>query len=1144
MYINNRLFKIKRNMSRIKDYKYCYKTFFYTLYSKVDNSNVERFYMAEEDYESLLARINFYEKHIIYEEFPVFNKHGVLSYKSGNSNKVLQQVLSLPDECIYADSEHKNPLRPKEIINNITFEKKLNKCHYKHFYPKESIFYDVSLLPWLCNKLIERGIFFYNLEDLAFYNERNSLPTFDFPFYIDEKLLLENYEKLNSELLYISIYDQIFVLPRDYIQYFSPINKMSMQEQIQYAFDENREDNNLVKDIKRAITKYYHYIVRSEIRKIHEDFIDEELDLERTIIDHKNPNFFLEYNLVAYGNKISFIGKEKRDVKKINNEVKCFLDLNSNYYLLKNDVKRIKFYFEAIKTYLSKHLEYKYMPQLFLKLMGLPYEAFNYIKNFDFENGNVDEFLSLIPIYDNDINYDLEIINTQGVVLEKDDPDYYFSYFVKKLAGDNIYLATFDKSDFYVNNIILTNEKNIKLEKLLNLKIDIISDIFDNIRVSINDKLVSLSENMNGKDNSTFVVLDELRDKYKTAYETKSLFATSNDFAKIGSLYVGTDFINSNVNLFKPRKNKINLQNIIESLYYKDVVFDEYLPLSYMHLGRNFIAYSSDKDGELYLDSLQKEAIYNYMSMINSYYTFRDKLFVYIDNFNLIEFPLKEYAKFILGLPIEMEDKIVLSNNKNAIYDVDATIKNLQFKDNIALENYHSKAYINDKRIKYILLVNYIIRKYKILPYFLDIDSYIPFVCLDIKKYHDYLKYGFYLYNDEEFPLFLHEKLKKDDTIYEKYIKDYEFNLTRYNLYDFKKLEDKRIVSQEDRYLFTIQSFYVNTLQKSYMYKAYEELFNVEESYFKDDIAEINSENYVVNYGYLFNSYNYNDNIYFDINDLDLIYKIYKNIYTDLNKDSIYYEFRKLGLPFNSSIKLINYIKEHNKYQTLKKDDLKEVFKFDEFNIVPKYEYKNSFYKELRSGDQNEISYQTRHKLMGDGLIILPGSPTSLDSEELNEKLENADGVLSISLYDILFYLNDNYNLIIDNNIKGDVNLFFRPSESLFNFVINSYSHNIINQFNCDPNYISRLKSDAEILYYKHEDFIFNLAKRMLNKEKKNYALWYKEIGNYLLNIKAYNKTKFDYPYEISEEDKDYFFKVLIYYIFKEIILVTNKQIK
>lgn len=376
-----------------------YSGAFYDVYEDEDG----HFHMAEEDKDSLLERVYFYNAFFSKEKYPVYSNESTDVYENQRPEDIVSQVLGLPYQVITRKRKNGEVyvLPVTEIIDRIHFEKGLYKGHgiledgddLNDDFLNGNHYSIIGAM----NYLIAHGIFFQNLERI--YSPYRDDPSY-YPIRVDEMKLPKEYledEETGDKLFFDFATHPLLINVKNYTRTFSRIDSLSFTEKINLAFLPLEDLTDPIEgELRLSLRRYFFAICRALIRRYYKEEFNKTF-MFRTVLEHdfemQNTNFRNFYIGPVFNmaqEKYYFIHKEKEDDEYSGNLVV------SSYFCFDEDKKKLKLAFEGVKRYFENHEDLRYLPQLFVKLMGLPYPAYEQLKYFDFRRGNVNQFLALL----------------------------------------------------------------------------------------------------------------------------------------------------------------------------------------------------------------------------------------------------------------------------------------------------------------------------------------------------------------------------------------------------------------------------------------------------------------------------------------------------------------------------------------------------------------------------------------------------------------------------------------------------------------------------------------------------------------------------------------------------------------------------
>ena len=297
MKFNAELFKTDVIPALDTPYVNVYSGAFYDVYEDEEG----KFHMAEEDRDSLLERVYFYNTFFSKEKYPLYSNNSTDVYENQNAEDIVSQVLGLPYPVITRKRKDGEVyvLPVTEIIDRIHFEKGIYKGH--------GILEDGDDLAddflngnhysiiGAMNYLIAHGIFFQNLERI-YYPFRDD-PSY-YPIRVDERKLPKEYldEKETGDKLFFDFATHpLLINVENYTKTFSRIDSLSFTEKINLAFlplEDIAEPAE--RELRISLRRYFFAICRDLIREYYKEEFNKTF-LYRTVLDHdfeiRNTNF-------------------------------------------------------------------------------------------------------------------------------------------------------------------------------------------------------------------------------------------------------------------------------------------------------------------------------------------------------------------------------------------------------------------------------------------------------------------------------------------------------------------------------------------------------------------------------------------------------------------------------------------------------------------------------------------------------------------------------------------------------------------------------------------------------------------------------------------------------------------------------------
>ncbi len=387
------------------------------------------YFLAKQDYESLKLRLQILEKHYSY----IFKE----DYPFNLKKKAILDILGIPESFL-------NQFDIKTInVSNILSNLNITEIEYD-FVNLYTLFIDdqsKAIDKLVSNILIENGIYMSDTRNVDSIDKHI--------IFIEDKIDKDYLSILNDpNFAYLYFYPDI--LPSFSTQFTEnvlSIFKKDLNERCKRSLDTNEE-------ISYNTLKMYNGLVHAIIDKIlyknhincHTytsvfnlyDECETNLDLLRSGLFFDMYGFDKFYDKTASGYK---------------------LNLNlTKFYLPANSIKSIKRSYNYIHKIFEKN-KFEYIAIFYLKMMGLPYEAFKIARYFDFENGNADEFVNLFDIVD--VDYRNKAIGTTYINYSGSDDKNETTIKLRHLLN---------KFDFYISPASLSQLPNLSTYMMFDFK--------------------------------------------------------------------------------------------------------------------------------------------------------------------------------------------------------------------------------------------------------------------------------------------------------------------------------------------------------------------------------------------------------------------------------------------------------------------------------------------------------------------------------------------------------------------------------------------------------------------------------------------------------------------------------------------------
>ncbi len=444
MKFNAELFKTDEYSSYDTKYVKEYNGAFYDVY--LDEN--DEFHMAKEDRASLLERVHFYNEYLSKGRYPVYTETSAELYETQRPEDIVAQVLGLPMNVMTKKRKNGDTymLPVTEIIDRIHFEDGLYRGYGTIDGPLNDRFLNgnhFSLIGAM-NYLIENGIFFQNLERI--YDPYRDDPSY-YPIYVDETKIPKRYleEVENGEKLFFDFFSHpLMITKENYRATFATIDKMTFAEKIAFAFESlDEKESIMMRELRVCIRNYFFAICRSLINEFYKR------EFHRTVLYTTVLDTAFEYNNTTFSDfyigPVFMMYRTKSYVlSKVEGEY-VRQEIYSPYFCFEEDKRKMKRAFEGVKRYFAVHPKLSYMPMLFIKLMGLPYPAYERMKFFDFERGNVNQFLTLLYAdyfrYDSPIHTGmlLPLYTPGGILVPHEECQSYLPFYHNHFMPDVFY---------------------------------------------------------------------------------------------------------------------------------------------------------------------------------------------------------------------------------------------------------------------------------------------------------------------------------------------------------------------------------------------------------------------------------------------------------------------------------------------------------------------------------------------------------------------------------------------------------------------------------------------------------------------------------------------------------------------------------
>lgn len=1155
------LFTTDRFFSDDTQYNYEISGAFYDVYSDGEGD----YHMAIEDKASLEARIWFYDHFITKEtNYPIYdNRRGVIREQQVQ-NLLLLQVLGLPEEVIKAkDSQGKLTinLTPDEILRRIHFESGLFKG-----YGKTEVNYNILgtnnyAVIGCVNDLIANGFFVQNPERIYRLDSLDDANYY--PVYIDENRIPKKYllTPETADKLIFDFVDQPQQISRDdFIKYFKPIDTMSLSEKAEIAFSRNYRDNSPVSvKLRIALRRYFYAIIREIMNHFFFRMYRVRALFGHTVIYHDFHAYELQQRFVYLGLNFNMFSFEHRDIIEENG--KYVERFDTDYRFCEADKKGLALAYDLVHQYFTRHEELAFVPSLFMKMMGLPYPAYEKAKFFDFKNGDSKSFLKLFD-YDFMDQYSSSGLILPGAVdfgtlLPEKTWKTYIPFYLKQMQKHKVFFT--DPSILYINPCDILTEFDSLETKEMGFsfmfgtaagchefkdmragKINVYLKSLDALEKAVTDadaeiepieqiRSFLLRDEVNGVVPTMVRYLELLNQGYRSdeAYrlvEPDVQMPYGALIALVLETIVLTHQLKS-LNLAKTIKyNRINLvfwtgQNL--------GFVDKFLPKPFVFRGRNFLAYMAYGDKDCYFDTKDKKAIENLLEIYDKYFK-RKEYFSYVFHFNHDEIRdmVPKYEGWtdlldFLGLPKAVSN--MLDSSK-------PILEQLSFKPGISIfRQDHFEMIEKDLALRNLYLNREALRRgvyplgslNQARPMYLLKDK----IDSDVRFYFDpvVIKTIFFAKHNEGQLLGFGREV---DKLLELPIDKFAKKIEPY-LWKAKEMNNTEgIAALVNQYTGSVNHAFASILRQRTFPKE-EKFYNYLVSYRLDDGTYVAP-------GPSFFAYSKTGKI----NDFALEAKDIPLVVKAINTSMSLYFFpnevekgimvaAECGLPLVFAKKIVALVKK-KPYGVTKRDIM---------NTLPIVETASSMKENLSFSDYFEVkktsfhhmftSTQLYHTLLEEGMFVYPGTrylhPALTDTQKLADSLKG-------SYYQVMI----EHTYIFLKDMKGTVKSILEPDEIAFTYTLDSF----IKQYD-------KTGLSSEFLFYTKEALLY--------ARSKDPAFLVKAINTLqgVVKFGAFNQfldKLYDgfslkpYSDHISQDAFSSFFTLFILYLEQQIIYLVSKK--
>lgn len=401
MYFTPELFQTRKDTKNTYTrFHHAYFGAFYDVYSDDD----EEFHIPKECEKSLKARADFLKKDISKNPYPIIRDGYENLSETSDSDKLIEQVLGLPDVCFYSKGRR---LGLDEILSSLVYDEDIMvQVDSPDYLDISELASDDYSLICAMNNLIENGFYFPDMEWIMH-------PLFGevgFPCYLDETRIPKKYLKETEtpeKLLMDFVMNPLQIKADDFVLYFKPLEAMSLEEKFNLAFKNDKGDKPLGEQIRNEALRLY---FASLMKQIINDFYRHRFQVfflcGFSPLDHDFGYYSFAYPYRAMGESFEMQAMDYfrpyKDPSTGEYDADIVLD---KWAIHASDKRNLKIRFDFVKKFFAEwdktHPDkYLFMPAHFLRAMGLPYQSYPYARFFDFENGDFDSFYSLFEVVD------------------------------------------------------------------------------------------------------------------------------------------------------------------------------------------------------------------------------------------------------------------------------------------------------------------------------------------------------------------------------------------------------------------------------------------------------------------------------------------------------------------------------------------------------------------------------------------------------------------------------------------------------------------------------------------------------------------------------------------------------------------------
>lgn len=1121
------LFKTDKAPSLDTKYEYELNGAFYDVYMDVDGG----FHMDIKDKDSLIERIFFYENYISKEKYPVYTKSNN-GRNITNQEEVLLQCLGLPVEVITRKNKDNTLfyLPITEILSRIHFEDDLRNgygeldcAHVSQNILRTNHYSVIGAM----NYLIQNGIFLQNLDRVLSPIETNSQY---YPIHVDvKKIPLRFLEEETGDKLFMDFCSDPFMVTREgYIRTYKRIDTLNFEQKVQLAFTPVDDINDFEEiELRNSLKRYFFSICLQLIKEFYKIEYNCNNVFKTTVLEH-DFDFSNYQRTYAYVGPVFTMFADRYYVAKEENGIFRATEYNSTYTLNSVDKKKLKLAYDGVKRYFDRHTELKYLPTLFLKMIGLPYPAYEKTKYFNFATGTFVQFIALLSLYDtelpllNDLGYYTPIADLNGDVYRDDKTEEKSAFFNNQL--NSVFTSVpllyngyqYTDSLFFFSNVkgktlsLINGDSNFyhetleKAYKLMNVDIE-------------NQSFMNKTLFYMKTDNGNIVCIKEFFELVNKGYSSKEAYnvisseADMNYDAFIQFIYLFLTFVNMSKTDKMTDDNSYKRDDLYKQNNLKLFVEPENGEGYLIFIGRNFVSYEIEskicyaEEDRKYFDRLCE--LWMKMKFIPKSIKRGGSILCRIDESNSDLLQSFGFPRGSHGFTISDEEWIKGASIFDDVRFNDAIneIAELRYvRDFRKSMDVGMLLYREDANPRMIYTLNDGIDN-EILDYYLNVDV--------IRIFFDGMSQTGQLPDSEDDISFRRVSMPAFEKAYK----------------SIRKYYSSSNQSHVEQYIFS----YLGDLQYAF-YNSLSSIDDKQKTCFGYYSKQINGKKYYIASGNTFIAISNEPKLSsFKLLEKDIPSLIYilNNVFikrTQNNKVNERLATYFSGIPSIMYLKLYELLKHES---IIDENTLRKYFEFTDENIdinsLPVIE--DIFYlKNNRSRAFDTIAL--KQSLLEDGLYVYPYSNPALI------KLDDIDSLL----INMVMPTNEmvHTQLAVVSEPKGLVKSYLKPDDVLYSTLIDMFINDIYAHIKLDGNSLLFVKEFLYSLYYENQDYLIDFINEIQNSDNLMESV-FDYVVHKTKNIRFQKlKTK-----HINELLLAYLLFAFVLFVEKQIIIRVNKKI-